>query len=694
MISESEYTRHVGIAHRKKFAQFFTPEPIAAFMADWVMQDKKACKSVLEPAFGLGVFSRVLLKKCPDASVTGYDIDTTIFRYASENFSANESHVCLKNEDYLESPWNECYDGILCNPPYQKFHDYDNGRYVPIVNEKLRTRLNGFTNIYSLFLLKSISQLNSGGRLAYIVPSEFLNADYGVEVKRALLASGTLRHIVVVDFTKCAFDDAITTACILFCQKGNHSDDIKLSKIDAVEELSSTLTNYTSIPVTKLDPEVKWKMYYEQSETSSYQHLVPFSTFAKVSRGIATGANNYFIFNTAKKEYYNLSDNSFLPCIAHSVDVKSLIFTESDFNTLSEAEKNIYLFNGQAADNDLHVKQYIRLGEEAGINSRYLTASRSPWYALERRPASPIWVTVFNRNGLRFVRNEANVYNLTTFHCVYNTSEVETDVLFAYLVTDFAKEIILNNSRQYGNGLVKFEPNDLNRANVADLRRLNKEEKDLILQIYECMHFYGSVCDRCIRLLDEFFRAKYLVGEVEMSYYINILRQIREEETEFVSHKSKHQRIRQLNFMELFYTYADTPIVNNMVSDALPTRDERILPQKNVLISLVKSDNVERYLDQSAKIYYTGKKFPSTVALNKLYYFMPYIKKKGIRDLYLIKIARVGTRKEGQPDNDPNDFRLVFEIEFVKKLFNDYKPIDLEIWHTFTDTTLKTVLAL
>jgi hypothetical protein len=114
---------------------------------------------------------------------------------------------------------------------------------------------------------------------------------------------------------------------------------------------------------------------------------------------------------------------------------------------------------------------------------------------------------------------------------------------------------------------------------------------------------------------------------------------------------------------------------------------------KNVLISLVKNDNVERYLDQSAKIYYTGKKFPSSVALNKLYYFMPYIKCKGIRDLYLIKIARVGTRKEGQPDNDPNDFRLVFEIEFVKKLFKDYKPVELEIWHTFTDTNMKNVLS-
>ena len=101
---------------------------------------------------------------------------------------------------------------------------------------------------------------------------------------------------------------------------------------------------------------------------------------------------------------------------------------------------------------------------------------------------------------------------------------------------------------------------------------------------------------------------------------------------------------------------------------------------------------MEQYLDKSAKVYYTGKRFPSTVALNKLYYFMPYIKKRGIRDLYLIKIARVGTRKEGQPYEDKSDLRLVFEIEYIGELFKDYKPTDLKIWHTFTDTTLSQII--
>lgn len=157
--------------------------------------------------------------------------------------------------------------------------------------------------------------------------------------------------------------------------------------------------------------------------------------------------------------------------------------------------------------------------------------------------------------------------------------------------------------------------------------------------------------------------------------------------------------VKQLNLFDLFEQYADTNIVENaIVSEDVISYGEKsqipaIDPTKNVLISLVKDDNVAQYNNQTAKIYYTGKRFPATVALNKLYYFMPYIKKKGIRDLYLIKIARLGTRKEGQAGENKNDIRLVFEIEFVKQLFNDYQPVNLKIWRSFTDTSMEKVLS-
>lgn len=70
------------------------------------------------------------------------------------------------------------------------------------------------------------------------------------------------------------------------------------------------------------------------------------------------------------------------------------------------------------------------------------------------------------------------------------------------------------------------------------------------------------------------------------------------------------------------------------------------------------------------------------------------MKGKGVRDLCFIKIARVGKKSEVHPNCDDNDFRLVFEIEFVKQLFSDYLPIHLNIWRTFTDTTLERLLKL
>ena len=153
----------------------------------------------------------------------------------------------------------------------------------------------------------------------------------------------------------------------------------------------------------------------------------------------------------------------------------------------------------------------------------------------------------------------------------------------------------------------------------------------------------------------------------------------------------------ELNFLDLFDQYALNSITDNSkVHDDInwekyggkPQQAAMVEETKNVLISLVKKDNEKMFLNGSATIYYTGKKFPTSVALNKLFYFMPYIKGKGVRDLFFIKIARLGYRKEGTAEEDRNDLRLVFEVEFVKQLFEDYKPVELKIWQTFTDTTV------
>lgn len=116
---------------------------------------------------------------------------------------------------------------------------------------------------------------------------------------------------------------------------------------------------------------------------------------------------------------------------------------------------------------------------------------------------------------------------------------------------------------------------------------------------------------------------------------------------------------------------------------------------KRLLIGLVKDDNTEYFLSNApTKIYYTGKthNFPSTIALNKLYYFMPYIKGKGVRDLYVIRIARIGNKAEIHPQSKDKEPRLVFELELIKQ-FSDYINIQPNILYTYRDTTLGYVMS-
>lgn len=115
---------------------------------------------------------------------------------------------------------------------------------------------------------------------------------------------------------------------------------------------------------------------------------------------------------------------------------------------------------------------------------------------------------------------------------------------------------------------------------------------------------------------------------------------------------------------------------------------------KNLLIGFVKADNIDYFLDGSqTKVYYTGKtkSFPSTIALNKLYYFMPYIKGKGVKDLYLIRIARIGNKAEIHPETEDKDSRLVFELEYLESLPN-YVMMKPNIFNTYRDTVLGRVM--
>lgn len=125
-----------------------------------------------------------------------------------------------------------------------------------------------------------------------------------------------------------------------------------------------------------------------------------------------------------------------------------------------------------------------------------------------------------------------------------------------------------------------------------------------------------------------------------------------------------------------------------------PKKNYTLDAKKRLLVGFVKSDNEAYFSTQEpTKIYYTGKtkSFPSTIALNKLYYFMPYFKGKGVKDLYLIRIARIGNKAEIHPSSEDKEPRLVFELEYLESLPN-YVPVKLSVNYTYLDTFLGRII--
>ena len=148
-------------------------------------------------------------------------------------------------------------------------------------------------------------------------------------------------------------------------------------------------------------------------------------------------------------------------------------------------------------------------------------------------------------------------------------------------------------------------------------------------------------------------------------------------------------------------------LLENFIDELIHTKSyetiAHVIPQKGayvevgnrVLIGLVKEDNrlFQAFMDGTATLYYSGKQFPTTIALQGLHFFMPYIKGKGIRDVYEIVKVRTITGKEAkQTDEDDADskaLRLAFELRYVHKQYAEFQPIDTTkmIVHTFVDTT-------
>src|SRR6266568_2195276 len=216
----------------RSLGQVATPRQVADLMARWVMSTKPA--TVLDPAAGLGSLLHECHRRNPNARLVGVERDQVTLRQAK---SAAPRGTKLVLADYLLSDSGQ-FEGIIANPPYVKAHrlDYSEDAWRSF-EERFGTSLDRLTNLYAIFLLKIWEDLAPRGRAAVILPAEFLNANFGEEIKERLLKA--IRPLAVAVFAPSlnVFSDALTTSAIVFLEKGRALEaPVFAKRIESVEE--------------------------------------------------------------------------------------------------------------------------------------------------------------------------------------------------------------------------------------------------------------------------------------------------------------------------------------------------------------------------------------------------------------------------------------------------------------------------
>ena len=688
---------------------YYTPPVIARFILQWGINGSSDL-NILEPSCGDGVFLECIANdKMLYNSVTAVEYEEeeamkarAITLHDSEVVNADFHRFCLDTD--------KRFNLVVGNPPFIRYQYYnpEQQKLADEIFKRSKLKRTKLTNAWVTFVVGCSQLLTETGKMGFVIPSELLMVKYAQQLRQYLAKN--FNKINIISFENLVFEENQQEVVLLLCEK-NSTDEHLIEHIEVkdADGLLSLDPHRLKFPTKKIDFHTdKWTYYFLEKEELDLLEKVKcnmpsIATYANVEVGITTGANDYFTIPKSIVDLYNLEEYA-RPMVGRSVQVNSLCFTNKDWQTNvdSEAKAHLLVFpSGVKKNGNDGVRAYIENGEKEGVNKGYKTGIRDEWYIIPSIKLSDALFLRRNNQYPKFVLNEAKAYTTDTMHRVFIKEGVNKKAFVASYYNSLSFTFAEILGRNFGGGCLELMPSE-----VGGIYMPYRAENEALFAGIDRMLRQKKTADEILDYTDRIILHEGMglsIEEVQTARSIwhkimgrRLSRETLEKKKEVKTEKKT--KYAQLNFLDLFEQYQNNNIVENsivredMVEYVASSHKHLINESKNVLISLVKKDNFEQYLDKSAKIYYTGKRFPSTVALNKLYYFMPYLKGKGIRDLYLIKIARVGTRREGQSGEDKNDFRLVFEIEYVTQLFDDYQSIDLKIWRTFTDTTLKNLL--
>lgn len=472
-------------AERNRLGQFSTPTALAVDILRYAAEllPKDAPVQFLDPAIGTGAFYAALLSVLPALRIraaVGFEIDPHYRQPASELWE--ESGLVIKLADFTRELPSSQFNLVICNPPYVRHHhlsNVDKARLRERTYHASGMRLSGLAGLYCHFLGLAHAWMADNAIGGWLIPSEFMDVNYGKEVKQYLLTKVTLLHIHRFDPNDVQFADALVSSAIVWFRNAPppHHHVVKFS-------YGGSLTRpglVDEIPSRDLAPDAKWTRF-PGAGVSAQTAVATLADFFHIKRGLATGNNGYFILDRAVIEARGLPIEMFRPILPSPryLETNEVRADEHGWPVLN---RQLFLLDTALPEEEIRnyshsLYEYLQSGINQKVHEGFLCRHRKPWYLQETRLPAPIICTYLGRGDtrsgrpFRFILNHS-VATVTNVYLAMYPSPVLARMMAKdksllrriwEVLNQLPPERLLGEGRVYGGGLHKLEPREL--ANV------------------------------------------------------------------------------------------------------------------------------------------------------------------------------------------------------------------------------------
>ncbi|MDR0465866.1 MAG: Eco57I restriction-modification methylase domain-containing protein, partial [Deltaproteobacteria bacterium] len=430
-------------------------------------------KVLFDPATGKGAFYESLLKaNRQHITFMGWDIDAEVL---AEKIYCN-SNCIIEQRDFMAAPPKQKFSAIVANPPYIRHHRIGREKKIflrQVAQDIVGETFDGRAGYHLYFFIQALNLLDRGGKLAFIMPADICEGKYAKKLWNWIAIKFRIECVVNFDESATPFPSVDTNAMIFFIK--NEPPAKTLSWVNVHESHSSDLPcfvksgfiNNHMITLTSVRRNLDEALSTGLSRTPQIEKYKFFlHDFAKIMRGIATGANDFFFLTSNQVNEFNIPNNLLVRAIGRTRDIDGDTITIEDIDSLDKKNRPTFLLsiNGQSECTQ-SIKDYLNIGKQKRLSERPLIKQRNPWYKMEQREVPPLLFAYLGRRSVRFIKNIAGVVPLTGFLCVYPLCDNEEFIHKLWCILNHPDT--LSNLRlvgkSYGSGAVKVEPTGLAR---------------------------------------------------------------------------------------------------------------------------------------------------------------------------------------------------------------------------------------